>query len=151
MATKRQKRNGNRKTEMNTRREKSFSRSITELEAVFAFIADFVSEFNIAPAAAFTLQLAIEEVFTNLVKYDPQADPAIPIRLTKDNARVTAVVINAGGKYFDMTLAHKPESPSDPWEREGLGLYLVGKMVDEFRYEYTNGTGIITIGASLED
>lgn len=136
---------------MNTMCEKSFRRSITALDAVFAFIVDFVSEYGIASETAFALQLAIEEVFTNLVKYDVQADPVITIRLSKDKDRIVAKIINTGGEYFDMTSVQTLESPPNPLEGRGLGLYLVGKMVDDFHYEYADGTGIITISASMEE
>lgn len=136
---------------MKTTRQKSFGRDVSALDAIFKFISDYVSEFNIAPWVAYALQFAVEEVFTNLVKYDPDADPAISIRMTKDDGRITVEVINARGRYFDMTST--PQVDDRPYDRAagGLGLYLVKKMVDEFRYEYAGGTGIITIVTSLEE
>ncbi len=136
---------------MNTIREKSFGRSIDALDGVFEFIGDYVTEFAVPPDAVLALQLAVEEVFTNLIKYDSQAVPAITIRLSIHDSRVVAVVVNPGGTDFDMTRAYRSDQPYDPAGGGGLGLLLVRKMVDEFRYEYKDGTGIITIGASLEE
>lgn len=135
---------------MKTKQQRSFRRNVSALDAIFEFISGYVSEFGIAPWVAYALQFAVEEVFTNLVKYDPDADPVIPIRMKKEENRITVELINAGGRYFDMT--SMPQTDAQPHERGagGLGLYLVKKMVDEFRYEYSDGTGIITIIASLE-
>jgi serine/threonine-protein kinase RsbW len=136
---------------MNTMREKSFGRSIGALDAVFEFIGDYTTEFAVPPEVALALQLAVEEIFTNLIKYDSQADPAITIRLSVDESRAVAVVVNTGGTNFDMTRANRSDQPFDPAGGGGLGLLLVRKMVDEFSYDYINGTGIITIGKSLEE
>lgn len=135
---------------MKTIQQRSFVRSVSALDAIFEFISAYVGRFDIAPWVAYALQFAVEEVFTNLVKYDPDADPIIPIRMRKEENRITVEVINGGGRYFDMTST--PQTDTQPHERGagGLGLYLVKKMVDEFRYEYSDGTGIITIVASLE-
>ncbi len=135
---------------MSNTREKSFARRITALDAVFAFIDEYVTEFIVAPEVAYTLQFAIEEIFTNLVKYDSEAASDITIRLSKDDSRITAVVINAGGSDFDMTAFARADDRADPLEDGRLGIFLVRKMVNEFRYEYSNGTGIITVGTSLE-
>jgi serine/threonine-protein kinase RsbW len=135
---------------MKTTQQGSFARNVSALDAIFEFISGYVAKFDIAPWVAYALQFAVEEVFTNLVKYDPDADPVIPIRMKKEDSCITVEVINTGGRYFDMTST--PQTDAQPHERGtgGLGLYLVKKMVDEFRYEYSDGTGIITIVASTE-
>ena len=135
---------------MSTTREKSFDRNISALDGIFEFIAEFVSTFGIVPAVSYTLQFAIEEVFTNLVKYDLEAEASVSIRMEKNDNRIIVTIVNAGGRFFDMTA--QTDSDNRPYDRRagGLGLYLVRKMVDEFHYAYTDGTGIITIVVSLE-
>jgi len=136
---------------MTTVREKSFRRSISALDDIFEFLAECVAEFKIVEAAAYTLQFAVEEVFTNLVKYDSKASPAVPIRLSRDDKRITVEVINAGGEFFDMTSIDGMDDTPASSDNGGLGLRIVRKMVDEFRYDYSHGTGIITIVVPLEE
>ncbi len=132
---------------------RSFRRHIGDLESLHDYLAAFVAEYNIADAYAYVIQLAIEELFTNLVKYDPHADPEIPVRLTLRQDRLVAELINAGGAYFDVSNPKVVDVDRPLQERRvgGLGLHLVKHLVDDFRYDYKDGTGTITIAVSLEE
>ena len=48
---------------------KKFTRSLDSLDAIFSFIDKFVHSRKIDPALIFTLNLVVEELFTNMVKY----------------------------------------------------------------------------------
>jgi serine/threonine-protein kinase RsbW len=139
-------------TEVTPFAEKSFRRSLDSLDALFGFVAKFTTDHQVDPATAFVVTLAIEEVFTNLVKYDAGAAPDIPITLGLDHQTVTIVVRNIGGSYFDVTAANRVDVTAPLQDRPigGLGLHLVRAMLDDVRYEYTEGVGIITIKKSLE-
>jgi serine/threonine-protein kinase RsbW len=136
---------------MDTSRERLFERNLSALDSVFEFVSNYLAEFNIAQTTGYALQFAVEEVFTNLVKYDPGADPVIPIRMIKCDDRIIVEIVNVHGRNFDMTSAPEPDTPHFERGPGGLGLYLVRRMVDEFRYKFADGKGTVTIIVSLEE
>lgn len=126
---------------------------MASLEGLFDYIGDFVTRYNIDDSTAHVLNLAIEEIFTNLVKYDAAADPDIPIGLALEKSEVIVDITNTGGHEFDITAARAVDTSAPLAERRvgGLGLHLVRHMVDDISYQYTDGTSRIRIVKRLED
>ena len=65
--------------------ERRFGRTFGSLESIFGFVAEFLEANGLPASAAFELDLVIEELFTNMVKYHPHGAPEIEIGL--DTAR----------------------------------------------------------------
>lgn len=72
--------------------ERRFRREISELECISEFIAEFIEGYRISEDHSFTLNLIIEEMFTNLVKYnlDGRQEIAIDLRM-EDREAVIAL------------------------------------------------------------
>jgi anti-sigma regulatory factor (Ser/Thr protein kinase) len=132
---------------------KTFKRDMASLDALFAYVEDFVTGHKIDDKSAHVLNLAIEEIFTNLVKYDAGAEPDIPVGLTLEGREIVAVITNTGGHEFDITKAPDVDINASLADRPvgGLGIHLVQQLVDDITYRYTNGTGVIKIVKRLED
>lgn len=129
-----------------------FTRDMGSLEALNAFIAGFIARHDIDSEPAYILHLAAEEIFTNLIKYDPGGDADIPVTLHAGDERIVLEIINSDGAEFDVTDTG-PGSAGDPLhERKpgGVGLHLVRHMADDFRYTYRDGAGITTVTIRLE-
>ncbi len=129
-----------------------FTRDLGSLEALNAFIAAFIIRHNINSEPAYVLHLAAEEIFTNLIKYDPGGDSDIPVTLHVGDGRIVLEIINSDGAEFDVTVSGRG-SAGDPFhERKpgGVGLHLVRHMADDFRYSYKDGSGITTVTIRLE-
>lgn len=134
-------------------REKLFRRDMMALDSLLDFISEFVTEYKIDTDAAYTIKLAVEEIFTNLVKYDASAAPEIPVRLFMQENRAIVVVTNRDGHDFDVAAARGVDVTQPLKKRQvgGLGLHLVKNLVDELRYEYKDGVSTITIIKTLEE
>ncbi len=132
--------------------EKVFPRQIDSLEKIFEFIQDFVLQQELLQDVAYTVNLAVEEIFTNLVKYDPMGSTGILIDLVRSGNDLTIRLIDSDSNRFDITKWQEVDNARDVQERKagGLGLHLVRNIVDHVYYDYVNRTSTITMIKHLE-
>ncbi|MDH4156665.1 MAG: ATP-binding protein [candidate division Zixibacteria bacterium] len=126
---------------------KKFPRTIGALDDIFEFLEQYCATHNLGSATAGTVCLAVEEIFTNMVKYNEATAPNIEIGVSLYEDRLEVRLVDAGVSEFDIT--HVPEvDTSQPLKNRrpgGLGLHLVKKIMDRVEYEYTDGTSKITM------
>ena len=67
--------------------DRSFRRSFDSLEEIFAFTSDFFAAHGIDRGLLPTVDLALEELFTNMVKYSPGGRGPHPHRDGHDAGR----------------------------------------------------------------
>lgn len=130
--------------------EKQFHRDFGELDTIFEFVARFLADAGIEDPPVFEVQLIIEELFTNLVKYNlGQHD--IGIRLQKVADALEIVLTDEDVEPFDITLEPEPNTrqPLEARRAGGLGLHLVRQMADEVKYDYSGRRGTITVRKKL--
>lgn len=131
--------------------QQAFPRRIDALPRVFAFAAEFCDHQDVDDASRYAVEFALEEIFTNLVKYHPGNPHEITIRLERADDRLRVVFTNVSAESFDIRTA--PERATDvPIEQRqpgGLGLQLTRRMMDEVDYEYDPPTSTITLTRRL--
>jgi anti-sigma regulatory factor (Ser/Thr protein kinase) len=132
--------------------EKKFKRNIKSLNQIFNFIAEFITSNNIDETISFTINLVVEELFTNMVKYNLENSNDILITLDKDQDNLIISLIDFDVEPFDVTKTEGVNISKSLKERKigGLGLHLVKQMVDKINYEYKNGNSKITLIKQLE-
>jgi anti-sigma regulatory factor (Ser/Thr protein kinase) len=96
--------------------------------------------------------LVVEELFTNMVKYNPGVRDEISIRLQKSSNVLSICLIDPNSKPFDVTKKEDPQLDLPLKERKpgGLGIFMVKKLTDSLDYEHHNGTTTITVTKRLE-
>ncbi len=131
---------------------KQFARAVSELGAIFADTDAFIRLKDIPSEIAFTVRFAIEEIFTNMVKYNPAGKSKILLCLTVEDGRFVVQLVDADSDYFDPTKAPELdlEAKLAQMKPGGLGIHLIKKMADEFLYDYSGRTSTLTIIKSLE-
>lgn len=129
-----------------------FRRCFDSLEKIFAFTARFFASERIAARHAFTVDLAIEELFTNMVKYNPAGDEEITLQLQRAEDVLRVRLCDRGARPFDVTLPRPvdPDAPAENRESGGLGLYLVQQMVDSLDYAHRDGVTTVTFTRNLD-
>jgi serine/threonine-protein kinase RsbW len=102
---------------------------------------------NAVPAKKlYAVQLIIEELVTNTIKYGNGAMIAIEIE-KEAKAEGLKLVITDNSTPFNPLEAKPPDTGLAAEERSvgGLGLFLVGKMVKALNYERQNGFNRLTV------
>jgi len=131
--------------------QRYFKRSFTSLESIFQYIEDFLRAKSLDVALREPVDFIVEELFTNMVKYNPgnEHDIAIALGCTPDalTVRLTDFDVDA----FDVTRAPPVDIDKPLAERQigGLGLHLVRKMADTIQYDFADRRSTITFTVTL--
>ncbi|HXX62451.1 MAG TPA: ATP-binding protein [Bacteroidota bacterium] len=129
-----------------------FLRSMDSLEAIFAFLDRFSDAEKLDPASAYALTLAVEEFFTNIIKYGRGTEGAVVIEASRHGAAVTVHLEERTPEPFDVTRPTQTqfEVPSTDRRPGGLGIHIAKEMLDGLSYDYSDGTSRITLTKLLE-
>lgn len=133
--------------------QRDFKRSMHSLDDIFDFIGAFVNTNGIDQASIYTINLAVEELFTNMVKYNPESAYDISIGIDKTANNLVVTLIDTDVEPFDMTQTADVDVTKSLEERKagGLGIHLIKKMVSRIEYEYSNRQSRITLIKHLEN
>lgn len=120
---------------------RTFGRSFDSIEPIFEFTSDFFARRGVDPRLLPTVDLVVEELFTNMVKYGAGADPGTEVRIDMAaiDGGVEVTLTDFGVEPFDVTLAPDADIDLPVAERRpgGLGLHLIRRLVDAWSYEYS--------------
>lgn len=122
------------------------------LDGILSAIHEELGE-DISPKSLFQLDLAIEEIFVNIVNhaYD-DVDEVIIRYFTSDDPQNITISFIDNGVPFNPLEEEAPDTSLSAEEREigGLGIFLFLKNVDDISYEYENNQNILTIKKYLD-
>ena len=121
--------------------EKAFTRNVDSLAEVYGFTEDMLGKGGISDAVRFSVHLAIEELFVNLVEYNALGKKDIVVDVEIRNAGVAVTITDPDAVDFDVTKARDVDIGASLEERKpgGLGLHLIQHMVDTLEYDYRAG------------
>ena len=99
------------------------------------------------------VSMAVEEIFINIASYayDPKVGPAtIRVEVKEDPLCVIITFVDHGRPY-DPLAREDPDVtlPAEQRQVGGLGIFLVKKTMDDIRYEYKDGSNILTLKKKL--
>ncbi len=125
-----------------------------QLPALTAFTAEAEDSLGLTSEQMFVLELVVEEIVTNVIKYGYREQGG-PLELC---CRATAgdleIVIRDRGMPFDPTQASRPDLSGGVQDRPvgGLGVFLVCEMADTVHYTHSEADGwnelVVTKSAS---
>jgi anti-sigma regulatory factor (Ser/Thr protein kinase) len=120
--------------------QRSFTRNIDSLADIFSFLEGVAAEFNLDGKTVFAVNMAVEELFTNMVKYNPDGTSDISLELLLLADSVSVGIVDTDSEGFDITALEKVDTNASLEERRpgGLGIHLVKSLMDEVSYEYKN-------------
>jgi len=119
--------------------QKKFNRSYDSLEEIFEFTEGILSNREIQESMRFPIHFVMEELFTNMVKYNPENSNDILLDVDASPDGVTVSLTDFDVDEFDVTTDREvdTESPLEDRPIGGLGLHLIKKMVDTLEYDYS--------------
>ena len=125
---------------------RSFARSFAELEPVFAFLDAALARAAASADDAYALRFSVEELFTNMVKYNPSGGGQIELSLECSPDALVGRLLDPDSDRFDVTTA--PDAnvalPAEQRRPGGLGLHLIRRLVDTVEYDYSGRRSLIT-------
>ncbi|MCK5571420.1 MAG: ATP-binding protein [Bacteroidetes bacterium] len=131
--------------------EKQFKKEIDALPEVFSFLDDFMASQKAGEDIAFALHLAVEEFFTNMVKYNTGNQNAIGVSFWREGETLFVRLVDEEAEPFDVTKAGDVDTslPIEKRKVGGLGIHISKQLVDSLDYKHENGKGIITFTKNL--
>ena len=111
---------------------------LSEVSKISGFVEAFGVEEGLKPEAVFSLNLALDEVVTNVIRYahddDGQEHPIV-VRLALERDVLTAQVED-DGRAFNPLEAPAPDLDASLDERPigGLGIFLVRSVMNSVEY-----------------
>jgi phosphoserine phosphatase len=119
--------------------QRAFARSFASLQDIFAFTADFCARHGVATAIVPTIDLAAEELFTNMVKYGAGGRAEIRIDMAAIPGGVEVALTDYDVEPFDVLQAPTPDVglPIEQRKPGGLGIHLIRQMLDRIDYDYS--------------
>jgi sigma-B regulation protein RsbU (phosphoserine phosphatase) len=118
--------------------QRAFERSFDSLPAIFAFTAEVFARRRIDPGLLQVVDFALEELFTNMVKYSATSEAEVQVEITDIRGGVEVTVTDYDVDAFDLTKAPDAdiELPIEQRRPGGLGLHLIRRLLDSIEYEY---------------
>jgi serine/threonine-protein kinase RsbW len=131
--------------------ERKFKRHIDSLAGVFEFIDQFITAEGIDEDTKHAFDLAVDELFTNTVKYHPDNPNEVSVGLRTEDQTMVLQLTDFDVESFDLTKKNDPDLSGSLKDRTpgGLGIYLTKKVVDEVQYEYHDRISVVTLKKSF--
>ena len=126
----------------------TFPNRLAEIGKAAELIEAFGATHGVSPDVVFKLNLALDEVVTNIISYAyaDGAEHQIGVRVALDGDGVT-VRVEDDGRAFNPLDTPTPDLKQDIEERPigGLGVHIVRSMMDTLEYRRENDRNILTM------
>ena len=126
----------------------SLPRNIGALEQITRLLDEFFAGRSADRYARYAIELAVEEVFTNMVRHNTGGTSEILIDVARLDGEVVVKVTDRDAPPFDPF----KEAPPPGVERQlsdrvpgGLGVHLVKRMIDHIEYSHNDRTSTVTL------
>ncbi|MGH7930038.1 MAG: SpoIIE family protein phosphatase, partial [Candidatus Binatia bacterium] len=128
--------------------EIKLTNQLSDLERFNQSLTEFGRRHGLAAKVVHDLNLALEEILTNVISYGytDNRQHEIRVRLSVQPGEVKAEVEDEG-QAFDPLEAPEPDTAQSLEEREigGLGIHLVRKLTDSLEYKRQGDRNLLTI------
>jgi len=120
--------------------------TLSELERLSLALEEFGDCHRLPLKTVMDLNLALDEIFTNIVSYgfSDYDDHLIKINLLIEGKELN-IRVEDDGMPFNPLVISEPDLnvPLEERKTGGLGIYFVRKMVDELKYERQQGKNVL--------
>ena len=130
------------------RKQLKFKNQVAELQHVNLFVEEICDELGLDMELQMNLNLALEEVVSNVIFYAyPEGTTADIELLAEYDGKVLTLVLSDQGKHFDPTAKEDPDPDVHPADRElgGMGIYIVKNIMNEVTYQRLEGRNLLTM------
>ena len=126
---------------------------LSEVTRLSRLVEAFGEAEGLGPEAVFSMNLALDEVVTNVIRYAHDSDGLqhpIVVRLALEQDVLTAQVED-GGRPFNPLEAPAPDLTGSLDERPigGLGIHLARSVMSSVEYRREDGRNVLTMKKKL--
>ncbi len=125
---------------------------VSELERVMSFVSDLCVRNAIPPGTEYDLNLALDEVVTNVAKYAyPEGGEHLYTLQITVNKNEFVARFEDDGVEFNPTEYPSPDldAPLQGRKEGGLGIYLIRQIMTSVEYQRVAGKNIVTLRRKL--
>jgi anti-sigma regulatory factor (Ser/Thr protein kinase) len=125
---------------------------VSELPRLARWVQDFCEAHDLPAPLAFSFDLALEEVVTNVIThgYDDERPHEIEVRMSVVEGTVRAEITD-DGRPFDPRQAPAPDVGAPLADRPigGLGTFLIQRSMDDVDYRVVDGRNHLILSRRL--
>ena len=119
--------------------------NLSEIERLSQIVTEFGGLNNLSPKVLFAVNLALEEILTNIISYgyEDNNEHVIVIRLSLKDEELVAEVEDDGRPFNPLEVPEPDISrPLEDRKIGGLGIHLVRNLMDGLEYRRYGGKNI---------
>ena len=134
------------------KRELTFKNEEKELNRVAEFMEGVCDELQLDMHVAMKIQVAMEEMVTNVIFYAYPEGTTADITLTAESdGKEVTFVLSDTGKPFDPTAKEDADIESNPMDRQqgGMGILIVKNIMNEVSYQRLGDENRLTMKKTL--
>ncbi len=134
------------------KKELIINNQIEELERLAIFVEEVSEELGLDPETTMNLNLALEEVVSNVILYAYPREMGEKITIMAQTEKQSLIfTITDKGKEFDPTNVEEADVTLSAEEREigGLGIFIVKNIMNEVTYQRLDGKNILTLKKNI--
>ncbi len=121
---------------------------LDNIRDICEYISECAKNLGLSPKDTHKVELAVEEVVVNIIKYSKseESDNVIKITVIGDSEKLQ-IKIEDNGIPFNPLDYGEPALNTSILERQigGLGIFLVKKMVDNVEYKRIGNKNVLTL------
>ena len=127
--------------------------SLDELDKLCQSLETFGKKFGLSKKLIFEINLALDELFTNIISYGfkDNQEHTIKVTLTPQNDEL-CLCIEDDGKPFNPIDFETPDVSCSVEECKigGLGIHIMKKLMDEVCYERCGDKNVLNLKKKIE-
>jgi serine/threonine-protein kinase RsbW len=119
-----------------------------DLEQLHSFLVEIRQKLSISEKCLFETNLALEEVFSNVLSYGFNNQPGHFVKIVITAAQnVLTIRVEDDGKPFNPLAAKAPKLEYDleNCAPGGLGIHLIKHLMDDIRYKRYENRNVLTM------
>ena len=126
---------------------------LADLDVLCEHLASFCENCGITKKQKFEINLALDELFTNIINHGFDDDAEHKIRVTcAHNEKLVEITIKDDGIPFNPLEAPQPDLECTFSDREigGLGIHLIKAYIDQIDYRRDSNTNVLKLTKILK-
>ena len=140
---------------MDKKHQLKIAACLDKLPEVIGFLDGFLEENGCSMRVQCELDIAVEEIFVNIAHYaytPDEGEVVIDLERLPGDTKDICIKFTDWGVPYDPLAKPDPDITLGAEERQigGLGIFIVKNTMDDMKYEYKDGSNVLTMFKTIE-